>query len=58
MEKLINGNFMQYIGTKWSAFKQTVCNDGQLCQDLLTLGSFAFMIWFMYIAMEPILIFR
>ena len=47
---------MQYIVTKWSAFKQAVCKDGQLCQDLLTLGAFAFMIWFMYIAMEPIMV--
>ena len=58
MEKQINGSFITHIVTNWSAFKKTVCNDGQLCQDLLTFGSFAFMIWFMYIAMEPILIFR
>ena len=56
MEKLISSNSVQYIVTKWSAFKQAVCKDGQLCQDLLTLGAFAFMIWFMYIAMEPIMV--
>ncbi len=39
----------------WTAFKERYCPSGQLCNDIATLGSLAFMVWFMYIAMEPIL---
>ena len=56
--KLSDGNFIQRIVNKWSSLKAAVCNDGALCQDLMTLGSLAFMVWFMYVAMEPILVFR
>jgi len=52
------GNFLQSTFTKWTEFKDKVCQDGALCQDMFTLGSLAFMVWFMYVAMEPILIFR
>ncbi len=31
------------------------CPDGQQCNDLATIGGLAFTIWFMYIAMEPII---
>ena len=55
--KLSVGNFIQRIVTKWSSFKDAVCNDGALCQDLFTVGSLLFMVWFMYVAMEPILVF-
>ena len=36
-------------------FKEKYCPSGQLCNDIATLGSIAFMVWFMYVAMEPIL---
>ena len=40
---------------KFEDFKEKYCPDGQTCQDLLTLGGLLFTIWFMYIAMEPII---
>ena len=56
--KTRDGNYpFQRIVNKWSSIKDAVCKDGALCQDLFTLGSLAVMVWFMYIAMEPILIF-
>ncbi len=39
----------------WTTFKEKYCPSGQLCNDIATLGSLAFMVWFMYVAMEPIL---
>ena len=39
----------------WTAFKEKYGPSGQLCNDIATLGSIAFMVWFMYVAMEPIL---
>ncbi len=39
----------------WTTFKERYCPSGQLCNDIATLGSLAFMVWFMYVAMEPIL---
>ena len=39
----------------WTTFKERYCPSGQLCNDIALLGSLAFMVWFMYIAMEPIL---
>lgn len=56
--KLSVGNFIQRIVNKWSSIKDAVCKDGALCQDMFTVGSLLFMVWFMYVAMEPILIFR
>jgi len=57
MEKQIIYSWIEHTVEKWSAWKQKVCSNGQLCNDVLTFGSFAFMIWFMYVAMKPILIF-
>ncbi len=54
----VAGNFIQRTLTKFHALKDKVCQGGQLCNDLFTLGSLAFMVWFMYVAMEPILVFR
>tara|TARA_R100000734_G_C3211882_1_gene26685 strand:+ start:141 stop:308 length:168 start_codon:yes stop_codon:yes gene_type:complete len=36
-------------------FKERYCPNGQTCEDMVTLGTFAFMFWFMYVAMEPIM---
>lgn len=36
-------------------FKEKYCPDGQTCNDIFTLGGLAFMVWFMYLAMEPII---
>ena len=36
-------------------FKEKYCPDGQTCEDLLTLGGLAFTVWFMYVAMQPIM---
>lgn len=36
-------------------FKEKYCPDGQTCNDIASLGGLAFMVWFMYIAMEPII---
>jgi len=35
--------------------KDKYCPDGQTCNDIATLSGFVFMIWFMYIAMKPIM---
>ena len=43
------------IYNAFSEFKNKYCPDGQTCQDFATLGGLAFIIWFMYIAMLPIL---
>ena len=56
--KLSVGNFIQRIVNKYSSIKDAVCKDGAFCQDMFTVGSLLFMVWFMYVAMEPILIFR
>tara|TARA_B100000900_G_scaffold378981_1_gene363541 strand:- start:6203 stop:6355 length:153 start_codon:yes stop_codon:yes gene_type:complete len=36
-------------------FKERYCPNGQTCEDIATLTAFAFMFWFMYVAMEPIM---
>jgi hypothetical protein len=36
-------------------FKEKYCPDGQTCNDIFTFGGLAFMVWFMYLAMEPII---
>ena len=43
------------IHNAYSEFKDKYCPDGQTCQDFATLGGLVFTIWFMYIAMLPIL---
>ena len=48
-------SFFQNIANGWTNFKDNHCPDGQTCNDIATLGGLAFTIWFMYIAMEPIL---
>ena len=35
-------------------FKNTYCPDGQQCNDIATVSSLVFVIWFMYVAMEPL----
>lgn len=39
----------------WHEFKEKFCDDGQLCNDMLSIGGLLFMCWFMYIAMLPIM---
>lgn len=36
-------------------FRDNYCPSGHTCEDIATLSVFAFMFWFMYIAMAPIL---
>ena len=36
-------------------FKERVCPSGQACEDMVTFGTLAFIVWFMYVAMEPIM---
>lgn len=43
------------VKDSWRAFKEKYCPSGQLCNDIATFGALFFMVWFMYIAMEPIL---
>jgi|MEHZ01.5.fsa_nt_MEHZ011388083.1_1 hypothetical protein len=38
-----------------SELKDKYCPEGHTCQDIATIGGLAFVIWFMYIAMLPIL---
>jgi hypothetical protein len=47
--------FFQNIASSWSDFKAKYCPDGATCNDIATFGTLGFMIWFMYIAMEPII---
>lgn len=35
--------------------KTRICSDDQFCQDVMSIGGLAFMVWFMYIAMLPIM---
>lgn len=48
-------SFFQNVTGVLSEFKANYCPDGQTCNDIATLGGLAFTIWFMYIAMEPII---
>ena len=36
-------------------FKERVCPSGLACEDMVTFGTLAFIVWFMYVAMEPIM---
>lgn len=36
-------------------FKENYCQNDQLCNDIASFGGLALMVWFMYIAMLPIL---
>jgi len=36
-------------------FKEAYCPDGRTCEDIATISLMSFMVWFMYIAMAPIL---
>jgi hypothetical protein len=48
-------SFFQNVTGVLSEFKATYCPDGQTCQDIATLGGLMFTLWFMYIALEPII---
>ncbi len=48
-------SFFQNVTGVLSEFKANYCPDGHTCNDIATLGGLAFTIWFMYIAMEPII---
>lgn len=39
----------------YNEFKVKYCPDGKACEDIISLGGLAFMVWFMYIAMLPIM---
>lgn len=43
------------IHNTFSEFKERYCPDGQTCQDFATIGGLLFTVWFMYIAMLPIM---
>tara|TARA_B100000214_G_scaffold310475_1_gene242298 strand:+ start:347 stop:517 length:171 start_codon:yes stop_codon:yes gene_type:complete len=53
--KEIVGSAFDTVSEQFAIFKDRYCPDGQTCQDLATLGSLVFIVWFMYIAMEPIM---
>ena len=36
-------------------FKDKYCHDGQTCENIAMFGGMAFIVWFMYIAMLPIM---
>lgn len=36
-------------------FKEKYCPDGQTCEDIATFSMIGFTVWFMYIAMQPIM---
>jgi len=48
-------SFFQNIANSWTGFKDNYCPEGQTCNDIATIGGLIFTVWFMYIAMEPIL---
>lgn len=37
------------------SFKEKYCPDGQTCDDIMSLSLLAFTVWFMYVAMQPIM---
>lgn len=43
------------ITNAYQVFKEKYCPNDQLCNDIMSLGGLAFMVWFMYIAMLPIM---
>ena len=43
------------IQNVYQEFKEKYCPDDQMCNDIASLGGLAFMVWFMYIAMQPIM---
>lgn len=43
------------IHDAFEEFKERYCPDGHTCQDILSIGGLLFTIWFMYIAMLPIM---
>lgn len=43
------------IANAFNEVKEKYCPDDQLCNDIASLGGLAFMVWFMYIAMLPIM---
>jgi hypothetical protein len=47
-------NFFHSIKQTLVDFKNTYCPDGQQCNDIATVSSLVFVIWFMYVAMEPL----
>ena len=47
--------FLTNLPKNFEDFKDRYCPDGQTCNDIATFGGLAFMVWFMYLAMEPIL---
>lgn len=50
----VTGNLKNLQNT-FESFKDKYCPDGQACNDYATVGMLLFTIWFMYIAMKPIL---
>ena len=61
MSTITSGNgksFFQGINKKIRNFIEAYCPDGQTCNDIATIGSLVFMVAFMYIAMEPLFVFR
>lgn len=43
------------IQNLYQEFKDKYCPDDALCNDIAAIGGLVFMVWFMYIAMQPIM---
>ncbi len=54
IKSFVSGTFTN-LPKNYVDFKEKYCPTGQTCNDIFTLGGLAFMIWFMYIALQPIL---
>lgn len=58
MTAIVNGgkDLLRSTYKSMQTFKEKFCPDGQTCQDLGALGGLMFTLWFMWLAMEPIIV--
>ena len=54
IKSFVSGTFTN-LPKNFVDFKEKYCPSGQTCNDIVTFGGLAFMVWFMYIALQPIL---
>ena len=54
IKSFVSGTFTN-LPKNFVDFKEKYCPTGQTCNDIATFGGLAFMVWFMYIALQPIL---
>ena len=47
-------NYFRSIKETLADFRNMYCPDGHTCENIATAGSLLFVIWFMYVAMEPL----